>query len=110
MSVALQAELPPLKADEGGILRVGGTRVPFDSVVAAWNEGASAEDITALYPVLKLADVYDTIAYYLRHQTSLTEYLDQQAAARTEVRKEAQRRFDSRELRGRLLARSASQR
>lgn len=105
MSVAIQAELPPLEADDGGILRVGGTRVPFDAVIAAWQEGASAEDITALFPVLYLADVYDTIAYYLRHRSSLDEYLSEQADARERLRERAAAKLDVGDLRARLVAR-----
>ena len=105
MAVAIQAEFPPLETDAGGILRVGGTRVPFDAVIAAWQEGASAEDITALYPVLLLADVYDTIAYYLRHQKSLDRYLGDQAEARGAMRAEAERRFDASDLLMQLLGR-----
>lgn len=109
MAVALQAELPPLETDAAGILRVGGTRVPFDAVIAAWDDGASAEEIAALYPVLDLADVYDTIAYYLHHRSSMDAYLTEQAQARAKVRTDAAERFDTSGLRERLLARRASQ-
>lgn len=109
MALAIEIDPPPLETDDGGILRVGGTRVPVDAVIGAWNEGASAEEITALYPALRLADVYDSIAYYLRHRESLDEYLEEQEQARKAVREEARRRFDTSSLRAELVARLQSQ-
>lgn len=109
MALAIEIDPPPLETDDGGILRVGGTRVPFDALVSAWTEGASAEEITALYPVLRLADVYDSIAYYLRHRDTLDEYLEEQQTAREALREEARRRFDTSGLRAELVARLESQ-
>jgi uncharacterized protein (DUF433 family) len=61
--------------DEHGVLRVGGTRVMLDSVVAAFRLGHSAETIAQQYPALRLEEVYGAIAYYLANQVDVDQYL-----------------------------------
>jgi uncharacterized protein (DUF433 family) len=59
----------PLKTDVDGVVRVGNTRVTLDTVVDAFREGATAEEIVSRYPSLLLADVYAVIGYYLQQQS-----------------------------------------
>jgi hypothetical protein len=57
--------------------------VTLDTVIGAFNAGATAEEIVQQYPSIALADVYSVIAYYLRHQADVQTYLaerQQQAA------------------------------
>ena len=75
MSLKISTDPAPLSTDEDGVVRVGGTRVRLDTVVYAFNQGASAEEILQQYPSLALADIYATISYYLQHRTSVDEYL-----------------------------------
>jgi uncharacterized protein (DUF433 family) len=84
---------------------VGGTRVTLDTVVAAFDAGATAEEIVQQYPSLTLADVYSVIAYYLRHKMELGAYLAQRERQAAHVREENERRFDPTGVRDRLLAR-----
>jgi hypothetical protein len=86
-------------------MRVGGTRVTLDTVIAAFNNGATAEEIAQQYPSLTLADVYSVIAYYLRHQTDVQTYLADRQQHAANVRQELERRFDPSGVRDRLLAR-----
>jgi hypothetical protein len=52
-------------------MRVSKTRVPLDTIIAAFSEGATAEEIAYQYPVVPLADIYAVIGYYLhRKKTS----------------------------------------
>jgi uncharacterized protein (DUF433 family) len=95
----------PLKADVDGVVRVGGTRVTLDTVVAAFNEGATPEEIVHQYPSLHLADVYAVIGYYLRRREDVEAYLHQQQQKANEVRKQNESRFDPHGVRDRLLAR-----
>ena len=44
----------PMQRDEGGVFRVGGTRVTLDSVVAAWDQGADPEEIELAGPIDRL--------------------------------------------------------
>jgi uncharacterized protein (DUF433 family) len=87
------------------VLRVGKTRVSLDSVIAAFNEGATAEEIVQQYDVLSLADVYAVIAYYLGNQNQVDAYLSGRRAQREQLRQEIEARHDPHGIRERLLAR-----
>src|SRR5260370_4662894 len=65
----------PLLNDENGVMRVGQTRVTFLSVMNAYDRGATPEEIIQEYPVLPLADVYATIAFYLQNRAEADVYL-----------------------------------
>ncbi len=104
MSTATALEPIPLRTDDQGVIRIGNTRVRLDTVVAAFETGASAEEIADDYP-LQIDDVYAVITYYLRHQDEVHDYLEQRRRHAETVRKGNERRFDHRGLRERLLAR-----
>ena len=98
-------ERVPIRTDADGVIRVGGTRVTLDTVVAAFDAGATAEEIVQQYPSLALADVYSVIAYYLRHRDDLHDYLEGRLGQHAEVRAQNERRFDPSGVRDRLIAR-----
>ncbi|MBE9128089.1 MULTISPECIES: DUF433 domain-containing protein [unclassified Coleofasciculus] len=109
MTLAIVAEPAPLQANEDGVILVGKTRVTLDTVVAVFGQGATAEEIAYRYPSLNLADVYATIAFYLKHQSKVEAYLQQRQQQAQEIREMNQARFDPQGLRDRLLARKAKQ-
>jgi uncharacterized protein (DUF433 family) len=76
MSLVLERETPPLQEDETGAIRVGSSRVLLETVIRAFQDGASPESIVHRYSTLSLSDVYNTIGYYLRHQDAVKAYLD----------------------------------
>ena len=76
MSLVLESETPPLQEDETGAIRVGSSRVLLETVIRAFQDGASPESIVHRYSTLSLSDVYNTIGYYLRHQDAVEAYLD----------------------------------
>ena len=98
-------EIMPLEVDSRGVVRVGKTRVTLDTVIAAFTEGATAEEIVQQYPSLHLPDVYHLIGYYLRHPSEVQSYLDQRRAQAESVRPQNESRFDPHGVRDRLLAR-----
>ena len=106
MSLKISTDPAPLSTDEDGVVRVGGTRVRLDTVVYAFNQGASAEEILQQYPSLALADIYATISYYLQHRTSVDDYLKERQEEREQVRRLNESRSDPSGLRERLLKRS----
>jgi uncharacterized protein (DUF433 family) len=65
----------PLKLDEHGVIRVSGTRVTLDTVIACYHQGDSPEAIHEGFDVLPLNDIYTVIAYYLAHRDELDAYL-----------------------------------
>jgi uncharacterized protein (DUF433 family) len=105
MALPLTTDPTPLHADRHGVVRVGGTRVTLHSVVAAFLQGATAEEIALRYDVLSLPDVYATIAYYLRHRTEIDAYLSGEATAAAAARAKYASTLEVDVLRERLLAR-----
>ena len=105
MALMVSAEPVPLVTDADGVVRVGGTRVTLDTVVAAFRDGVSAEGIAEQYPALQLPHVYAVIAYYLNHREEVEAYLRARADLARQVRQENESRFEPLGVRERLLAR-----
>ncbi|MBI4614465.1 MAG: DUF433 domain-containing protein [Planctomycetes bacterium] len=110
MPIAIEPICSPLAVDDHGTIRIGGTRVTLDSVIAAFREGYSAEEISEQYPSLSLADVYGTIAYYLRRREPLDLYLREGLARQDEAYAEIDVRHPPGSIRERLLGRSQGKR
>jgi uncharacterized protein (DUF433 family) len=104
----LVAEKPPLAEDEDGVLRVGGTRVRLDTVVSAFQNGCTPEEILLKYPSLKLQDIYAVITYYLSHHEEIEVYLNNRQSLIEDADREIESRFPSAGVRERLLARRIS--
>ena len=64
MALRTVTEILPLTTDDDGVILVGGTRVTLDTLIAAFTEGATAEEIAQQYPSVRLADIYSVIGYY----------------------------------------------
>jgi len=109
MTMVVTAETPPLAADAAGIFRVGGSRVTLDTVVGAFRDGATAEEIAEQYPAISLGEVYAVIAYYLAHTAEVDDYLREREQRSAEVRQANERLFDPTGIRARLMARQAGQ-
>jgi uncharacterized protein (DUF433 family) len=105
MDLVISAKPIPLEADADGVVRVSGTRVTLDTVVAAFEEGATAEEIVFQYPSLDLAHVYAVIAYYLQQRSQVEAYLERRRAQGGEIRRRNEAQFDPDGIRERLLAR-----
>lgn len=105
MALAFEAEPLPLRADVDGVLRVGDTRVPLDTVIAAFEAGATPEEIVLGYDSLRLEDVYLVLGYYLRHRAEVDAYLMERRRRGEERQAEAETRLPWSEVRARLLAR-----
>lgn len=86
MSLALEREMPPLREDGTGAIRVGNSRVLLELVIRAFQDGASPESIVQRYSSLSLSDVYTTIGYYLRHQDAVEAYLNRREQMAESVR------------------------
>ncbi|HEX8072758.1 MAG TPA: DUF433 domain-containing protein [Pyrinomonadaceae bacterium] len=95
----------PLTTDDAGVMRVADTRISLDSVVFAFKDGATPEEIVQQYPALNLTDVYAVVSYYLQHPAAVEDYLARRHTERQALRQELEARFDPRGVRARLLAR-----
>jgi uncharacterized protein (DUF433 family) len=105
MTLIVEAQSVPLKEDRDGVMRVGGTRVTLDTVVHTFNQGHTAEEIVSHYPVLRLADVYAVISYYLNNEAGVHDYLQQQESAVEKVWRDVESKPDYQAFRERLIAR-----
>ena len=110
MSLSITADPVPIAIDAHGVARVGGTRVTLDSVIIAFQLGATVEQIARSYDTLSLADIHATIAYYLRHTAEVDDYLAAAKRRKAEIREFDDAQLDDRQgLRERLLSRVAPQ-
>lgn len=98
----------PLRLEEGGVVRIGATRVTLDTLVGCYRDGNTAEEIVQQYPALALADVHAAIAYYLTHLPEVEAYLERRRRDAADLRCEVERVCDQRGMRERLLARQAA--
>ena len=105
MGISIIFEPVPLKAGNDGVIRVANTRVTLDTVVTAFLEGETAEEITQQYPSLDLADVYSVISYFLRQQSQVTSYLEQRKIQAKLTEEEIARHGVVKGIKERLLAR-----
>jgi uncharacterized protein (DUF433 family) len=94
----------PLRADTKGTIRIGQTRVSLDLVVAAFQQGASAEEIVQAWPTLDLGDVYAVLAFYLHNQAAADSYLLEQQQEAEAIHQQITTRQHPDPLRARLLA------
>lgn len=105
MTIAVSPEPVPLAADKYGTVRVGGTRVTLETIVAAFDRGDSAEEIREQFPTVSLGDIYAVLTYLVRHPDEVREYMAATERKADEVRARIDAANDSEGLRARLLAR-----
>jgi uncharacterized protein (DUF433 family) len=86
-------ERVPFRTAADGVVRVAGTRVTLDTMVAAFDVGATAEEIEQQYSSISLADVYSVTGYHLRHKTEVSAYLHRRQEQAATVPEEVERRF-----------------
>jgi uncharacterized protein (DUF433 family) len=98
-------ETIPMVTGADGVIRVSGTRVTLDSILLAFNEGATPEEIALQYPSVPLADIYHLIGYCLRHPAEMEEYLRRRGRESEEVRQQNEARWRPEGIRQRLRAR-----
>ncbi len=105
MKFPFHQESLPLICDADGVIRVGQTRVPLDTVIGAFRTGATPEEIAQQYPSLLLADIYQVIGYCLHNPAAIDEYLSNREIECEEIRLMNESRFDPNGIRDRLLSR-----
>jgi uncharacterized protein (DUF433 family) len=98
----------PLVADPHGTIRVRGSRVTLDTIITAFQGGATAEEIARKFPTVALADIYQIIAHYLNYTEEVDAYLAQRHADALVLQREVEERFNAADVRARLLARRNS--
>ena len=82
MSTAAEVQIEPVvyafQTERGG-WRVAGSRVSMDSIIHAYWQGESPEQIVQNFPTLSLEQVHGAMAFYLRHKDLMDAYMKRQA-------------------------------
>jgi uncharacterized protein (DUF433 family) len=68
-------ESPYLSQEEEDALRIRGTRVGIEPIVASFQEGESPEQIAQSFPTATLAQIYGAIAYYLENKQLIDDWM-----------------------------------
>lgn len=105
MSVTVSTSEIKLTKTEAGVFRVGDSRVSLDTVIAAFGQGATPEQIVEDYDSLELAEVYAVVAYYLQNREKVENYLANRKVERDELRRQIESRSNPQGIREKLLAR-----
>ena len=109
MTLNIQTDAPPLRLTKEGVVRVGNTRIPLETVIEMFHEGASAEQIVDSFDVLSLAEVFAVFSYYLNHRADVDDYMRESREDAERVRREVEaRQPDMFTLRQCLLERKAA--
>jgi uncharacterized protein (DUF433 family) len=97
----------PLTLDANGSARMAGTRIALATVLRAFRDGATPEEIVLQFDTLALADVYAVVAAYLKDRPTYDEYLKREAAVDDAAWQQGRAMNERAGLRERLLARRA---
>jgi len=108
MSAVPITAVVPLFTEPDNTIRVSGTRVLLDTIVIAFQEGATAEEIAQQFPSVALADVYLIIAHYLKHTSEIDAYLARRQTEAAALQRKIEQRANPMGIRARLLARRGS--
>lgn len=105
VTLAVGPEPVPLETDAYGTVRVGGTRVTLETIVAAFDRGDTPEEIREQFPTLALGDIYAVLTYFVRHAREVHDYVAAQDRRADEVRAKIEAVDPSAGLRTKLMAR-----
>lgn len=104
-ALAFEPQSVPLARDAAGRLVVVGTRVPLETLMAAFKRGESPEAIHEPYDTVQRADIYAVLAYSLHHRTEIESYLSARERHDSAARARIEAEYASDGLRAELLAR-----
>lgn len=97
----------PLHQDQEGTIRLTSSRVTFDTLVAAFKKGNTAEQIQDSFPSLSLAQIYGAIAWYLNNQSVAEDYLKERHAKAEAICQEIENAPEQAEFRRKIRQRRA---
>jgi uncharacterized protein (DUF433 family) len=97
----------PLVQEADGTVRIAGSRVTLDTLVGAFQKGATAEQIQDSFPSISLRQTYGAIAYYLEHEAKVEAYLKMRQTEAETIRHEIESQQDTAGFKARIRARRA---
>jgi uncharacterized protein (DUF433 family) len=86
-------------------VRVTGTRVSLETIVTAFDSGATPEEIAQQYPSVGLESVYAVISYVLGHRAEVDAYMQRRLDHAGEVKRTIETATPAEGFRARLLNR-----
>ncbi len=86
--LVIEPQVVPLRLDDAGTIRVGGTRVTLDAFLETYELEGSAEAVARELDVLDLADVYAVLAWCLHHRDEVAAYLSRREHEEQTIRSE----------------------
>jgi uncharacterized protein (DUF433 family) len=105
---AFDAPKVPLVEDSSGVIRIANTRIQLETLVTAFDCGATPEEIVQDYPTLELSAVYSVIAYLLQNRPRVDAYMAERETSAAILRAQIEAHVPTNAgLRHRLLARAA---
>ncbi len=105
MNVVESTSKVKLTETEAGVLLVGNSRVSLDTVIIAFGQGATPEQIVEDYDSLELGEVYAVISYYLQNRAEVENYLARRKVERDSLRRQIESRSNAQGIREKLLSR-----
>jgi uncharacterized protein (DUF433 family) len=78
----------PLREDDQGAIRIGGTRMLLDLIVRRFREGARPESFVESYEESTIRDVYAVLTHYLDRTDAIDAYLRCRDAEAHQVRQQ----------------------
>ena len=88
------SQMAPVSQDPDGTIRLHGSRVTLDTLIAVFKRGDTAVEIQEGFPSLRLSQINDAIAWYLSNQVDADNYLDERAAQSEAIRQLVKSRPD----------------
>lgn len=85
----------PLHETSDGNVRVIGSRVTMHTIVGRFNEGDTPEDIHEGFPTISIAQINAIIAWYLKNQDEVDEWISEVDAEAEKLRLEIESRPES---------------
>ncbi len=70
----------------GGRLRIDGTRMTVNEIVALYHQGLRAEEIVGQYPQRALSEIYSVLAWYHANKDEFDKGMADEAAAEAYAR------------------------
>jgi len=85
MPTVLETSLVRTPGVCGGCLRIDGTRMTVNQIVALSKSGMTAAQIVEQYPQRTLEEIHTVLAWYYAHQAEFDKELAHEAAAEDEA-------------------------
>ena len=86
-----------LRTDDDGTIRVSGTRVTLDTVIAGYHQGDTPEDLHEAFDVLPVDDIYTVLSYYMNNRAEIDLYLAQREKEAEQIREKIESTYTAKQ-------------